>query len=65
MDGPKAEILIEEGAEKGRVVPIRPDKALEGQGFAKLFGPGTKTDDIADFIEREMADRWAEEGADV
>ena len=29
MDGPKAEILIEEGAEKGRVVPIRPDKALE------------------------------------
>jgi len=29
LDGPRAEILIEEGAEKGRVVPIRPDKALE------------------------------------
>ena len=29
MDGPKAEILIEEGVEKGRVVPLRPGKPLE------------------------------------
>jgi serine/threonine-protein kinase len=29
LDGPKAEILVEEGQEKGRIVPLRPGKPLE------------------------------------
>jgi methylmalonyl-CoA mutase C-terminal domain/subunit len=39
--------------------------ALEGQGFAKLFGPGTNTDSIAEYIKEEVARRWAEEGAEA
>jgi hypothetical protein len=29
VDGPQAEIVVEEGAEKGRVVPLRPTKTIE------------------------------------
>jgi methylmalonyl-CoA mutase cobalamin-binding subunit len=36
---------------------------LELGGFTKLFGPGTHTDDIANFIKAEMEKRWASEGA--
>ena len=32
---------------------------LESAGFAKLFGPGTRTDDIGVYIETEMKKRWA------
>ena len=37
---------------------------LEGQGFMKLFGPGT-TDAIAEYIKEEIARRWAAEGAEA
>jgi len=36
---------------------------LESLGYAKLFGPGTHTDDIAKYIETTMNARWAKEGA--
>ncbi len=35
---------------------------LEQQGFAKLFGPGTNTEDIANYIKAEMQRRWTTAG---
>ena len=49
----------------GGIIPGDDMDKLENMGFAKLFGPGTPTDDIASWIKEEMAKRWAAEGADV
>jgi len=49
----------------GGIIPGEDVQALESDGFAKLFGPGTKTDDIAAYIKAEMAKRWMKEGADA
>jgi len=52
----------------GGIIPGEDVEALEKQGYAKLFGPGTNTEAIALWIENEMARRWNEEregGADV
>ena len=35
---------------------------LEKDGYAKLFGPGTATEDIAKWIQATMQARWKEEG---
>jgi methylmalonyl-CoA mutase C-terminal domain/subunit len=43
----------------GGIIPGEDMEKLEAQGFAKLFGPGTRTDAIADYIQTEMARRWA------
>jgi methylmalonyl-CoA mutase C-terminal domain/subunit len=43
----------------GGIIPGDDMEKLESQGFAKLFGPGTRTDDIAEYIQSEMARRWA------
>jgi methylmalonyl-CoA mutase C-terminal domain/subunit len=43
----------------GGIIPGEDMERLEKQGFAKLFGPGTRTDDIAKFIQAEMTRRWA------
>ncbi|MDZ4773837.1 MAG: cobalamin B12-binding domain-containing protein [Planctomycetota bacterium] len=43
----------------GGIIPGEDMEKLESQGFAKLFGPGTRTDAIADYIETEMQRRWA------
>ena len=48
----------------GGIIPAEDMAALEGDGFAKLFGPGTHTDEIAEWIENEMTKRFAEEGDD-
>ncbi len=47
----------------GGIIPEEDMTELEGSGFTKLFGPGTHTDDIANFIKQEMEKRWANEGA--
>ena len=39
-------------------------EALEKVGFAKLFGPGTPTEDIARWIQGEMEKRWEREGVE-
>src|SRR5213083_2582463 len=39
----------------GGIIPGDDMEKLESQGFAKLFGPGTRTDDIAEYIQAEMA----------
>ena len=49
----------------GGIIPAEDMKELEGMGYAKLFGPGTGTEQIATWIKEEMARRWAAEGADV
>lgn len=49
----------------GGIIPADDMKELESLGYAKLFGPGTGTNHIAEWIKEEMAKRWAAEGADV
>jgi methylmalonyl-CoA mutase C-terminal domain/subunit len=51
----------------GGIIPNEDMAALETQGYAKLFGPGTPTDEIARWIEQALAQRRAleKEGADV
>ena len=47
----------------GGIIPSEDMKKLESAGFAKLFGPGTRTDDIATYIETEMQKRRSEKAA--
>ena len=48
----------------GGIIPAEDALVLEQDGFTKLFGPGTPTDEIAQWIEAEMQRRWqAEESA--
>ena len=49
----------------GGIIPHDDIDALEADGFAKLFGPGTKTTDIATWIEEEMKTRFDKEGEEV
>lgn len=46
----------------GGIIPADDVTKLEGDGFARLFGPGTNTDEIAKWIETEMQRRFSEEG---
>ncbi len=46
----------------GGIIPAEDVAALEQGGFAKLFGPGTRTEDIATWIQTEMTKRWSAEG---
>ena len=45
----------------GGIIPVDDMGELESKGFAKLFGPGTPTDEIADWIRSAMNDRWEKE----
>jgi len=62
---PRVKALLEKRGMKdvlltgGGILPKGDVGALERKGFAKLFGPGTPTGEIADFIEREVARRRA------
>ena len=47
----------------GGIIPEDDMDALEGDGFAKLFGPGTPTEDIARWIQETMEARWAAEAS--
>ena len=47
----------------GGIIPDEDVQQLESLGYARLFGPGTHTDDIAKYIETTMNARWAKEGA--
>ena len=46
----------------GGIIPGDDMAELERQGFAKLFGPGTSTEEIAAWIRGEVERRWAAEG---
>ena len=49
----------------GGIIPREDVAALEAQGFAKLFGPGTPTEEIARWIRETMESRWAGEGVEA
>jgi methylmalonyl-CoA mutase C-terminal domain/subunit len=49
----------------GGIIPADDAHKLESEGFAKLFGPGTNTDEIARYIQTEMEKKWTREGADA
>ncbi len=42
----------------GGIIPKEEMKKLEKSGFGKLFGPGTPTEAIANYIESEVAKKW-------
>lgn len=46
----------------GGIIPDEDANELEKQGFGKLFGPGSRTDEIADWIEAEIATRTQQTG---
>jgi len=46
----------------GGIIPSDDMLDLEAKGYAKLFGPGTSTEDIAIWIQAEMNRRWTTEG---
>jgi len=56
------ELLAEAGLERvllagGGVIPEKDRKALEARGVGKLFGPGTPTSELVDYIKEEVARR--------
>ena len=46
----------------GGIIPDDDVLELERAGYAKLFGPGTSTEEIAAWLLAEMERRWAAEG---
>ena len=47
----------------GGIIPAEDAAELERAGYARLFGPGTSTDEIARWIREELERRWQKEGA--
>jgi methylmalonyl-CoA mutase C-terminal domain/subunit len=68
---PRVRALLEEKGMKdvlltgGGIIPAEDMESLEKDGFAKLFGPGTATTDIANWIQTEMERRWESEGVEA
>lgn len=54
----KQEVLLVGGG----IIPAEDVDALEKDGYARLFGPGTSTDEIANWITSEMQIRFESEG---
>ena len=44
----------------GGIIPDKDKAALEALGVGLLFGPGTKTSDLVDYISKEVARRRAD-----
>jgi methylmalonyl-CoA mutase C-terminal domain/subunit len=62
------ELLREKGADHilltgGGIIPDEDMTALEQMGVGRLFGPGTTTTDIADYIRSEIERRRSERAA--
>jgi methylmalonyl-CoA mutase C-terminal domain/subunit len=56
------ELMKQQGLENvlltgGGIIPDEDRKALEKKGVGRLFGPGTHTKDLADYIRDEVARR--------
>ncbi len=41
----------------GGIIPEEDAASLRGDGFARIFGPGTSTAEIADFIEQNVPEQ--------
>ena len=46
----------------GGIISREDMQALDSVGYTRLFGPGTPTEEIAQWIRGEMQKRWAREG---
>ena len=56
------ELLVEQGREDilvtgGGIIPREDMESLKGKGIGELFGPGTKTSDLIDYIKKWFAER--------
>jgi methylmalonyl-CoA mutase, C-terminal domain len=49
----------------GGIIPLEDMRALEEQGYTKLFGPGTPTEEIARWITAEIERRRKSEGIEA
>jgi len=49
----------------GGIIPVEDMEQLEEDGFARLFGPGTNTDEIAEWIAKEMEARFEREAEEA
>jgi methylmalonyl-CoA mutase C-terminal domain/subunit len=49
----------------GGIISREDMAALQELGFARLFGPGTPTEEIAQWIKSEMQARWAREAQEA
>jgi methylmalonyl-CoA mutase C-terminal domain/subunit len=49
----------------GGIISREDMQALQAVGFARLFGPGTPTEEIAQWIKAEMQARWAREAQEA
>ncbi len=47
----------------GGIISREDARELESKGFARLFGPGTPTREIVEWIRQTMAERWKTEEA--
>jgi len=61
-------LLDEQGASDillfgGGIIPDEDVPKLKALGVAAVFGPGTLTQDIVDFLRREVPKKWSEAGA--
>lgn len=55
------QLLLEAGRDDvlitgGGIIPLEDMEALEQQGIGKLFGPGTRTSDLVDYIDAWFAE---------
>jgi methylmalonyl-CoA mutase C-terminal domain/subunit len=55
------QLLLEAGRDDvlitgGGIIPLEDMEALEQQGIGKLFGPGTRTSDLVDYINAWFAE---------
>ncbi len=60
------DLLVEAGRDDilitgGGIIPKEDMVALEGRGIGRLFGPGTSTQDLVDFIRAWFAEHKAQE----
>jgi len=60
-------LLDEQGASDillfgGGIIPDEDVPKLKAMGVAAVFGPGTLTQEIVEFLEREVPKRWARAG---
>jgi len=60
-------LLKEQGADDillfgGGIIPDEDVPYLKEMGVAAVFGPGTSTQDIVDFLKKATPQRWAAQG---
>jgi methylmalonyl-CoA mutase C-terminal domain/subunit len=57
IEGLKAKGMAEVLVVAGGIIPDEDVSTLQQMGIKAIFGPGTPTNDIADFIKKELAAR--------